>query len=509
MQILYLVYSPTIMKKILLLSITLFCAVTMMAAPAHPGKIKVQQPDGSYVTICLRGDEWLHFNTTEDGYSVVKDQRGYYVYAEQKDGMLQATTRVAHDVAERSASEQSFLANVRKYQRPQMDAAVAAMKNRVEAIGAQRRAQGRAAQYDYSKFKGLVVLVQFKDKEFSRPDYKDILNDMVNKKDYSGYEGQKLTGSVRDYFSDNSGGKFQPEFDVVGPYTVDFSQYDCNVKKGKSLEVLLAALDSADVDVNFKDYDGDGDNKVDLVFFVIAGNGANYTGNDDNLWWPHRSVIHNPNSNNYRIIKDGVQLWDYASSIELAGWVSNPEAVYIDGIGTICHEFSHVLGLPDFYDANYEEDGQSITPGVWSVMDQGCYLNKGYTPVGYSLYERYSVGFTDEPKKIEAEGAYTLNPLHTSFTGLRINSPMQNEFFLLENRQKGLFKWDAYLPASGMLVFRVDLSNQNVWRNNTVNANSDRNYYELIRAGGAEKQNICPRPCRGADPLLLLGNRRQ
>lgn len=496
-----------IMKRILLLSvITLFCALTMMGVPSHPGTVKVQQPDGSYVTLRLRGDEWVHFHTTVDGYSVVKDQRGYYVYAVREGGRLQPTSYVAHDAADRSASEQAFLADVKKYQAPEMDAAVAAMKARVEALGAQRRAQAHRAT-DYSKFKGLIVLVQFNDREFSRPDYKDILTDMMNKENYAGYDGRKMTGSVRDYFSDNSDGKFQPQFDVVGPYTVDFSQYDGN---SKTREIVIAALDSADVDVNFKDYDGDGDKKVDLVFFIVAGNGANYVGNNQNLWWPHRSRVWNQKQQDQGqspyVYKDGVRLWDYASSVELAGYTSNPSTVYIDGIGTICHEFSHVLGLPDFYDTNYEEDGQSITPGVWSVMDEGCYLNDGFTPAGYSLYERYAVKFTDEPQKIEAEGSYTLNPLYTSHTGLRIDSPEKNEFFLFENRQNGDFKWDAYLPGSGMLVYRVDLSNRQVWEENKINANAERNYYELVRARGAGKANTGNDPFPGRGNVTTLHN---
>ena len=111
------------MKRLLLLSVTLLlCVVAMQAVPAHPGTVKVQQPDGSYITLRLVGDEWLSFNTTADGYSVVKDQRGYYVYAERKDGRLQPTARVAHDEAERSADEQAFLVGVKKYQAPEMDA---------------------------------------------------------------------------------------------------------------------------------------------------------------------------------------------------------------------------------------------------------------------------------------------------------------------------------------------------------------------------------------------------
>lgn len=496
------------MKKKVFLFIALWmCVLATMAVPAHPGTVQVRQPDGSYVTLRLVGDEWCHFHTTLDGYSVVKSNQGFYVYAEKKNGLLLPTAHVAHDVTSRSADEQAFLTGIKKYQAPQMTAASAAMKSRVEAAGVQRRAQRRAAQYDYTKFKGLIVLVQFNDREFSRPDYRDIITDMVNKQDYTGYEDQEMPGSVRDYFSDNSGGKFQPQFDVVGPYTVDFSQYDCNIDSGKCAEVLMAALDSANVDVNFKDYDGDGDKIVDLVYFVIAGNGANYGDNDENLWWPHRSQIWTGDEKNPYVYKDGVLVWDYASSTELAGYTANPSTIYIDGIGTICHEFSHVLGLPDFYDTNYEENGQSITPGVWSLMDQGCYLNDGFTPAGYSLYERYSVGFTDEPEKIEGEGAYTLNPLHTSQTGWRIDSPEKNEFFLLENRQNGDFKWDAYLPGHGMLVHRVDLSNDKVWWGNTVNAKPERNYYELVRAGGTGKAdtNYDPFPGRGKVTSLHNG----
>ena len=484
------------MKKIVFLFVALWMWVmTTMAVPAHPGMIQVRQPDGSYLTLRLIGDEWCHFHTTLDGYSVVKSNQGFYVYAEKKNGQLIPTSHVAHNVAERSADELAFLTGVKKYQAPQMTAAKTALKARLEIAGAQRRAQRRAATYDYSKFKGLVVLVQFNDKEFSRPDIKDIVTDMVNKKDYTGFDGMEMTGSVRDYFSDNSDGKFQPQFDVVGPYTLDFSQYDCNIDGDSLLKMLVAAVDSADVDVDFKNYDGDGDKIVDLVYFLIAGNGANYDGNDENLWWPHRAVVWSGDDRNPYIYKDGVLLWDYASSTELCGYLQNPATVHLDGIGTICHEFSHVLGLPDFYDTNYEEDGQSITPGEWSLMDGGCYLNESVTPAGYTLYERYSVGFTDEPEKIEGEGAYTLNPLHSSHTGWRIDSQVSNEFFLLENRQNGDFKWDAYLPGHGMLVYRVDLSNRKVWNNNTVNAKLDRNYFEMVRAGGLEKAN------RGYDPF--------
>ena len=317
--------------------------VSIMAIPAHKKPIQVTQPDGTTVTIQLHGDEWLHFNTTADGYSVVKNQQGFYVYAEKKNGELKATQMVAHNAQERKAQELAFLQNVKKYQVPDMTPANATMKGRVEAIGAQRRAQGNRAT-NYENFKGLIVLIQYNDKEFSREDYPTVINNMINQENYTGYDNVVCTGSVHDYFSDNSGGIFKPEFDVCGPYTVDYSQHD---GRNNSSQILVDAINAANPDIDFSQYDGDGDGVVDLVFFIIAGNGSNYSGNDDDLWWPHRSVLV---ENNRYMYRDGVRLWDYASSVELAGWTQRPSTVKIDGIGTICHEFSHVLGLPDFYD---------------------------------------------------------------------------------------------------------------------------------------------------------------
>ena len=476
------------MKKFSILFLLLMLhASSMWGVPAHPKPVKVMQPDGSFVTIKLNGDEWLHFNTTEDGYSVVKDSRGYYVYAEMKGGQLKATTQVAHDAPQRAAAEQAFLKDVKKWQAPAIKAEKAAAKQRAQQ--AQRQALASRRATDYANFKGLIILVQFNDKEFSRADYKTIITDMVNQKDYTGFDDQVYTGSVRDYFSDNSDGKFQPQFDIIGPVTVDYSQYD---GYDKPAEITCAALEAVDSEIDFKDYDGDNDGVVDLVYFLIAGNGSNYSGNDGRLWWPMRSnIVQKVGSYYYNVYMDGVKLWDYASSVEFYGWTNAPETLMIDGIGTICHEFSHVLGLPDFYDTDYAgSGGQSIHPANWTVMASGSYKNNSRTPVGYSLYERYSVGFTAEPTTITTEDNYTLLPLFSSQTGYRIDSPVANEFFLLENRQNdGSFKWDTYLPGSGMLIHHVDLTNSTVWVQNKVNADPSHNYYEIVRAGGTENHD--------------------
>ena len=464
---------------------------TIKAVPAAPGATKVQQPDGSYVTIVLHGDEWLNYNTTADGYSVVKNDKGFYVYAEKQDGQLKATQMIAHDAQQRQAAEMNFLAGVEKHLRPEMTAEMAKTKQQVEAKEAAKRAANmnrssngrRAAQYDYNNFLGLVILIEYNDKSFSRSDYATIANDMMNKENYTGFSGNVYTGSVRDYFSDCSLGKFKPQFDVYGPIKIDKSQYDVN-QTYNAFDILKAAIDKADGEINFKDYDRDNDGMVDMIYFIVAGYGSNYSGNDSRLWWPHRSSLYW----NY-ITKDGVRMGDYASSVEMYGWTSQGTNT-IDGIGTICHEFSHVLGLPDFYDTDYSgSGGESNDPGEWSLMSGGSYNNYGRTPVGYSLYERWSTGFCDAPEVVTKGNDYTLNPLYQEMQGYQITTPHTGEYFLLENRQKNKFKWDAYLPGSGMLVHRVEGEGNQAWKNNQVNADPKHNYYEVVRANGSNEKN--------------------
>lgn len=463
----------------LLLSTIIFLTISSVvrAIPADPTPVIVQQPDGSSVTLVLRGDEWLHFNTTEDGYTVVKNNEGYYVYALKDGGQLIPSLVVAHDAKDRQSEEVAFLAGITKYQVPPMsEENRQKMKERNHRRQVKLNATRHNAKHTYDNFHGLVILVEFNDMKFSRDDYKEIMNDMINKKNYTGYDNEQFTGSMRDYFYDNSNGKFDPQFDIAGPYTVNYSQYDGSTR---SASIMRAAVDSADVDVNFKDYDLDGDGTVDVLYFLFAGYAANFNGNDERLLWPHEHSLIQYNTN-----KDDVRMGTYSCSTELYGWTSSPSSIKINGIGTMCHEFSHALGLPDFYDTTYSNISN---PGGWSVMAGGNSNNYGRNPVGYSLYERWALGFCDEPETISTVGDYTLPPLFQEQKGYRINTPNENEYFLLENRQNNLFKWDSELPASGMLVFRVDRSDLKPWNNNTVNDDSTHLCYELIRANGGKE----------------------
>ena len=266
---------------------------------------------------------------------------------------------------------------------------------------------------------------------------------------------------------------------------------------------MLAAIDAADSLVNFKDYDRDNNGQVDMVYFLYAGIGAHIDGNDQRLLWPHASFITNPDGGyNWRVRKDGVTMGRYACSTELTGSATSN---FLDGIGVICHEFGHVLGLPDLYDTDYEDNGQTAHPADWSIMAGGGYLNNGRTPCGYTLYERASLGFA-VPQVFPSEGDYTLQPIGTSNTGYKLITPVRNEFFLIENRQN-TSKWDSYLPGHGMLVFRVDSTSTSVWTSNVLNNNPEHMYFELVRAGGGNTPTAAPTdPFPGTHHVTMLDN---
>lgn len=472
--------------------------------PARPGRVSVPQPDGTMLTIVLHGDEFVHFTTTADDYTVLQTENGYQ-YAMKQDGVLVSSGVIAHDVLERNAAESAFLAGQAKMMRADVTAdekqAVAKARSLWNTDKSNRRMSlAEKSRYDYNNFHGLVILVEWNDRSFSDENANSFFSSLMNDEGYTGYythgdnpQWVECTGSVHDYFSDNTMGNFRPTFDVVGPVRINRS---CTYPRGAQLGAQCAyeALVAADALVDYSKYDADGDGIVDMFYIVYAGNGSNVAGNNENYIWPFASNML------YNYIRlDGVWMGRYACSTELRG-SEIYEKGSLDGIGTICHEFSHVLGLPDLYDTDYEDGGgQSNDPGVWSIMAGGSYQNYSRTPVGYGAYERYAIGFL-QPELINKDGGdYELDAIGASNAAYRINSAVDKEYFLLENRQRT--KWDAYLPGTGMLIFRVDSTDASVWLSNEVNCNPQRNYYELLRAVNRNTDDAS-----GYDPFPGAGN---
>lgn len=461
------------MRNYLLLFMMGLLCLTVRAIPADPRPIQVTQPDGTTLTVTLHGDEFFHFTTTSDGYTVLKNEAGYYTYARLDGDRLVAGSRIARDPSQRSVADRAALASIPKGLTDRVMATSGS-----QMLGRRNSAMRRVGAdglMDYENFRGLIILINYKDKKFSMPEPGAFYDDMVNTHDYTGYTLNNrrvyMTGSVRDYYYDNSNHIFDPHFDVVGPVDVPYScRYPQSTSRSDA--IFHAALDSIDDQVDFSQYDTDGDGYVDMVFFLVAGFSANYGGNSTDYLWPHMYYLFNAPA------RDGVEFGLYACSTEIAGW----EGYYssVNGIGTFCHEFGHVLGLPDLYDTDYEgSGGESRDPGLWSIMAGGSGDDFGRNPVGYSLYERYALGFTT-PQLLDTVGEYELQPLDESNLGYRLDTPNQDEFFLMENRQAG--KWDKFLPGHGMMIARVDSSDVRVWWQNTVNCDPKHMYYELLRA---------------------------
>lgn len=482
------------MKRLLALLACVAVLLPLGAVPAHPQPITMSQPDGSSLTIALVGDEFYHYHTTADGYTIVRENGGWE-YARVEGSHLAPTGVLAHNAGHRTASEQSLLASLGRHVTDRSQATAGRQARAARDKQIQR--PNREPVVDYSKFRGLIVLVNFTDKKFRMSNATEFYHSMLNTKNFEGYNNDETqtftpcTGSMRDYYYDQSMGQFDPKFDVAGPVEVPFS---CMDGRSRARDIFQAAMDAIDPVIDFTRYDSNSDGLIDMVFFIVAGHTSNYVGNDESYLWPHMSYLYGYNSKEnyyYYLVYDGMYMSRYASSGEIYGWESEG-MVSPDGIGTMCHEFSHVLGLPDLYDTDYEgSGGQSNVPGKWDVMSGGSYGNQGRTPVGFSLWERHQLGWAT-PTDFNTAGHYELDDLAVSNQGLLMQSPVEGEMFYFENRQNN--KWDSELPGHGLLVTRVDYTNTEVWNNNDVNVDPVHNYYELVRSGETAEETAFPGP---------------
>jgi len=275
--------------------------------------------------------------------------------------------------------------------------------------------------------------------------------------------------SVRRYFADQSMGKFDPQFELHGPYTLSCSRAyyganNANGNDGRVDEMVKEACTLAAADVDFGQYDNNGDGAADVVIVLYAGRGEANSEDADaaDYVWPGAGRLAD-GAGDTSLSVNGVTIDNFAVFNELSSLYDGRE----DGIGTICHELSHCLGLPDWYDTT---GGNHYGMGSWSVMDFGCYNNALYTPCGYTAYERAFMGWM-EIEELTDSGRYTLAPVADGGKAYRISSATANEYYIVENRQRT--GWDAYLPAAGLMVTHVKYDAER-WQANTVNNYADK-----------------------------------
>ena len=445
------------MRRTLVITVSLILSVAASAVPARRGFHPYTQPDGSTLMVCLRGDEFCHW--LEDASGKVLEKAA--------DGFLRPTGRSP------MSSGRVTLINQRR--------SVA-------------RASASASRHPTGTKHIPVLLVNFKDVKFTLSDPNGSFDNLLNQR---GYSHGGATGSVADFYYENSRGRYLPVFDVYGPVDLpeNMAYYGANDSDGWDVRPEIALKQAAellDAEVDFSIYDSDGDGYVDMTLMYYAGYNEAERGPEDSIW-PHQS---NVRSRRYKF--DGVYLSKYFCTSELQG----NRGATMCGPGTTCHEFAHSLGLPDMYDTDYSDNGKAGGTYTYDVMADGVYNNNGNTPPYFNAEELLMLGWLDSLRTLPASGSFTI-PEFSSEEPVAYRSPSSTdgEYFVYECR--GSSRWDAHIPAPGVIVYHIDKSSRrisgagttayNLWADwettNAINANGSHPCGYIIPAGA---QNYTP-----------------
>ena len=450
------------MKKTLTIFTLMFLiAGQLFAIPANPNPVVFTQPDGKNLTVILRGDERIHWNETLDGYTLLYNSDHYLTYAQlDEDGNLQPSDVIATDIEDRDIVVNSFLYSIDKKLffsdiQQQMILKVWEIEDEYEAKGE----KGITGLY-----KTLCAFVQFPNKSFQKAmsQFEDLFNQI-------GYTGNG-TGSVRDFFKESSYEQFDLQITLCGIYTApqNESYYAGNDGTQRCNELASwAAQQVAAEDIDFTEYDNNGNGKVDGFHFIFAGVGQEMGGGTSTIWshkWQFTPAV----------CKNGKCISIYSCTPELL-WGST-----ITTVGVIAHEMTHaVLGAPDFYDTNYGTGGQYTGTGEWDVMAEGSWNGNpsGNCPPHHNMYTKIQAGWVTPVVLNSTQSVTGMTNSAENPVAYRINTGTNNEYYLLENRQK--IKFDASVPGSGLIIYHVHSQiNQGIQQNN-INATHPQKMYPV------------------------------
>ncbi len=303
-----------------------------------------------------------------------------------------------------------------------------------------------------------VVLVNFKDVKFKINKPKEAFEQLFNSDTQAdlGNRNDRNYGSVAKYFRDMSNGEFTPKFKVYDPVTVNQpethyggTREDDNSDEKPRLLVkdALKLVEDQVTEDDIKSFCSDG-NTIDCVYIVYAGLGQNDGGDGTTVWancWTTDGAT-----------LGGKEVRRYTMSGELSPWkIEDGTIPAVNGLGVICHEFSHSLGLPDMYPTETSAYLDNQEMEYWDLMDGGEYTHAGFCPTAYTAFEKEQMGWQVDIRTLDSDASVTM----TSGTAYKIVNPQNDkEYLMLEYiQQKG---WNKYLFGNGLLVYHVCLPSE-------------------------------------------------
>ncbi len=454
------------------------CVSSIFAHPAPPNQLKtVKNADGSEVTVQSFGDEHYHYTTTEDGYLVVGDGNGSYVYADEDGKASKIKARNAH---KRSESDKKFLKKLDKQDVKKRHRAVHVDKYPEEntegdSLGpvALRKTPAVLNRPTPEKWATgerwiPVLLIGTTDKPYA--DSAEVYN-MLNQE---GYSKDGNIGSLRDYYLYSSGGKLSLHFDVyplqLGVALTSFGS-GSSYSEGNFTKAGVEALTArADFMSNAAKYCFSG-TSVDGFVFLFPGKEVDALKQSSDFWghmyWMKYNGAGSTWNKGYK--SNGYTFDKY---LFIAQYDDNPAQRTLNAMGIFAHEFSHVLGLADLYSVN----NSSIKgPAPYDVMTIGMYNGNWNTPPAYSAFERESMGWM-ELIEVKADSTYSLSAL-SDMQAYSITNPNHNdEYYVVEYRPA--VKYDAYIGKAsggknGVLVWYIDYDKSAFEVDNDPNGNAN------------------------------------
>ncbi|MCR4853726.1 MAG: M6 family metalloprotease domain-containing protein [Prevotella sp.] len=454
---------PKINKRFALVLLLGMFFVTAWCAKAYPGAVTVKQKDGTYITIIQHGDEHFSYVTTTDGVLLFQEGYDYFIARTEANGDLTPTNCLAHNAGQRTKEELKHIAKQNR------EVFYTAQNTRLNAPRHEPVNSDNTTLFPHTGSpKALVILADFKDEKFKNGDEntKTIFDLYLNGTTFWKTPDATLKnnhGSVIQYFKTMSSNSFSPVFDVTTVvHLPDSMKVYGPGENDNMLKFIPEVCDSAAAQgVDFSLYDSNNDGYVDLVYIIYAGYGQSYSGNSTYCIWPKSGSFNVGTYNGKKVFRYGVHNeinFNPTTTTESYNGVRQ-----INGIGLFCHEFTHTMGLPDFYPT----DGSAQSAGVpameyWDLMDGGEYSKNGYMPTAYTAWEREAFGWdTIDTLRLDSMGRKVqlidIDKGGTAYRILKDGEEASNEYMIIQNIQKvGWNQWVGANIGKGMLITHVD-----------------------------------------------------